>query len=84
MDNHHMGWPLLYETPLGMICLYGKVMTNVVGAEISFCCPIEWMICTDVFLPPFHLLLYSTVDFPERTIFLFILSQMKCARDVLT
>ena len=26
MDNHPTGWPLLYETPLGMICLYGKVM----------------------------------------------------------
>ena len=28
MDNHPMGWPLLYEAPLGMICLYGKVMFN--------------------------------------------------------
>ena len=27
MDNHPTGWPLLYEAPLGMICLYGKVMT---------------------------------------------------------
>ena len=28
MNKHPMGWPLLYEyeTPLGMICLYGKVM----------------------------------------------------------
>ena len=26
MDNHPMGWPLLYETPLGMLCLYRKVM----------------------------------------------------------
>ena len=26
MDNHPTGWPLLYETPLGMICLYEKVM----------------------------------------------------------
>ena len=26
MDNHPVGWPLLYETPLGMFCLYGKVM----------------------------------------------------------
>ena len=24
-----MGWPLLYETPLGMICLYRKVMTQL-------------------------------------------------------
>ena len=21
-------WPLLYETPLGMVCLYGKVMVS--------------------------------------------------------
>ena len=28
MDNHPTGWPLLYETPLGMICLYGKVMLH--------------------------------------------------------
>ena len=26
MDNHPVGWPLLYETPLGMFCLYGKVL----------------------------------------------------------
>ena len=26
MDNHPPGWPLLYETPLGMIFLYGKVL----------------------------------------------------------
>ena len=26
MENHPKGWPLLYETPLGMFCLYGKVM----------------------------------------------------------
>ena len=26
MVNHPTGWPLLYKTPLGMICLYGKVM----------------------------------------------------------
>ena len=24
-----MGWPLLYETPLGMICLYEKVMLSI-------------------------------------------------------
>ena len=29
MDNHPVGWPLLYETPLGMFCLYGKVMRIV-------------------------------------------------------
>ena len=23
-----MGWPLLYEIPLGMICLYGKIMVH--------------------------------------------------------
>ena len=28
MDNHPTGWPLLYETPIGMICLYRKIMTN--------------------------------------------------------
>ena len=28
MDNHPMGWPLLYETLLGMICLYRKVMLD--------------------------------------------------------
>ena len=28
MDNHPVGWPLLYETPLGMFCLYGKVMLH--------------------------------------------------------
>ena len=28
MDNHPMGWPLLYETPPGMFCLYGKVMDS--------------------------------------------------------
>ena len=28
MDHHPMGWPLLYKTPLGMICLYGKVMVS--------------------------------------------------------
>ena len=27
-----MGWPLLYETSLGMFCLYGKVM---IGMTIS-------------------------------------------------
>ena len=26
MDNHPVGWTLLYETPLGMFCLHGKVM----------------------------------------------------------
>ena len=26
MVNHPTGWPLLYETPLWMNCLYGKVM----------------------------------------------------------
>ena len=29
MDNHPLGWPLLYETPLGMFCLYGKVLRRV-------------------------------------------------------
>ena len=29
MDNHPVGWPLLYETPLGMFCLYGKVMQKL-------------------------------------------------------
>ena len=24
MDNHPVGWPLLYETPLGMFWLYGR------------------------------------------------------------
>ena len=24
-----MGWPLIYNTPLGMFCLYGKVMRDV-------------------------------------------------------
>ena len=28
MDNHPVGWQLLYETPLGMFCLYGKVMLH--------------------------------------------------------
>ena len=28
MDNHPMEWLHLYETPLGMICLYGKVMLH--------------------------------------------------------
>ena len=29
MDNHPVGWPILYETPLGMFCLYGKVMSYI-------------------------------------------------------
>ena len=29
MDNHPMGLPLLYEIPLGMFCLYGKVMKSL-------------------------------------------------------
>ena len=28
MDNHPLGWPPLYETPLGMFCLFGKVMMD--------------------------------------------------------
>ena len=28
MDKCPMGWPLLYKTPLGMFCLYGKVMVG--------------------------------------------------------
>ena len=31
MGNHPVGWPLLYETPLGMFCLYGKVMESTEG-----------------------------------------------------
>ena len=30
MDNHPVGWPLLYETPLGMFCLCGKVMLHLI------------------------------------------------------
>ena len=33
MVNHPTGWPLLYETPLGMICLYGKVMQTAPPAN---------------------------------------------------
>ena len=29
MDNHPKGWLHLYEPSLGMICSYGKVMTNI-------------------------------------------------------
>ena len=36
MDNHPVGWPLLYETPLGMFCLYRKVMR--VGLTFVVCC----------------------------------------------
>ena len=35
MDNHPTGWPLLYETPLGMICLHGKVMYYTVTSHWS-------------------------------------------------
>ena len=38
MDNHPTGWPLLYETPLGMICLYGKVMCNVRDCPVTRVC----------------------------------------------
>ena len=33
MDNHPKGWPLLYETPCGMIGLYGKVMSRERGLD---------------------------------------------------
>ena len=36
MDNHPMGWPLLYEVPLGMFCLYGKVMVFTLLSSFSF------------------------------------------------
>ena len=39
MDNHPTGWPLLYEAPLGMICLYGKVMRYTSFWETYFPLP---------------------------------------------
>ena len=35
MENHLTGWPPIYETPLGMICLYGKVMEGTDEARTS-------------------------------------------------
>ena len=41
MDNYPVGWPLLYETPLGMCCLYGKVMSSKISYLITW--PPYWI-----------------------------------------
>ena len=43
MDNHPMGWLLLYQTPLGKICLYGKVMLFTRYVEgLGKSCILSW------------------------------------------
>ena len=42
MDNHPVGLPLLYETPLGMFCLYGKVMRSTTApTTVVVCCTLR-------------------------------------------
>ena len=50
MDNHPTGWPLLYETPLGMICLYGKVM--VCTSLGSLLRPLFYFLCSNLKVNP--------------------------------
>ena len=72
MDNHPMGWPLLYETPLGMFCLYGNVMLN------SFFCvssPDLWF-CIILFLSSF----FNLFLFP----FIFVPVNWKCVYSILS
>ena len=41
MDKHPKGWLHLYETPLGMICLYRKVMLMVMVNFVSENLPVQ-------------------------------------------